>query len=54
MEFESCVRCGKKLTGQKSRECGYGQICWKKVQADLEKDVEHARTNDSSRIPQAD
>lgn len=52
MEFESCGRCGRKLKGQKSRDRGYGSVCWKKVKADLEKDVEHAGTNDSERIPQ--
>lgn len=28
--YETCIRCGKKLTGMESKERGFGKACWAK------------------------
>ena len=30
-EYEYCLRCGRKLKSAKTREQGYGDICFKKM-----------------------
>lgn len=37
-EFLECGRCGRKLIDSKSRERGYGPVCWEKVQKEREED----------------
>ena len=32
MEHIKCLRCGRRLKSEQSRELGYGQICWEKTQ----------------------
>lgn len=29
---ETCIRCGRKLKNQKSKELGFGIVCWQKWQ----------------------
>lgn len=36
MNHESCGRCGRKLKTEKSKEIGYGPVCYKKVLKDRE------------------
>lgn len=31
---ETCIRCGRKLKNQKSKELGFGVICWQKWQVE--------------------
>lgn len=31
MEHIKCLRCGRRLKSEQSRELGYGEICWEKV-----------------------
>lgn len=31
MEHIKCLRCGRRLKSEQSRELGYGEICWKKA-----------------------
>ena len=38
--YLECGRCGRKLVDAKSRERGYGPVCWEKVQAEKEEDEE--------------
>ena len=33
-DHEFCLRCGRKLRNANARELGYGAICFKKLQAD--------------------
>ena len=30
VEHKVCLRCGRKLKSEQSRQLGYGEICWKK------------------------
>lgn len=32
MEHIKCLRCGRRLKSEQSRQLGYGQICWEKSQ----------------------
>ena len=36
--YLECGRCGRKLKDSKSRERGYGPVCWEKVQKEREND----------------
>jgi hypothetical protein len=61
---ETCIRCGRKLTSQVSRERGFGTICWEKYQhqisvkplfgcpADIERDSSNIqeRINDNAKF----
>ena len=29
--YDKCLRCGRKLKTEETRQRGYGDICWKKV-----------------------
>jgi len=37
MQTIECGRCGRALKNLKARELGYGLICWRKLQGELEK-----------------
>ena len=30
--YETCIRCGRKLTNQASKELGFGKVCYEKWQ----------------------
>lgn len=30
MQHEKCLRCGRKLRTESSKELGFGKICWEK------------------------
>lgn len=32
--YETCIRCGRKLTNQASKELGFGKVCWEKWQTE--------------------
>lgn len=32
-EYEYCLRCGRKLKSDRTRQQGYGNICYKKMKA---------------------
>lgn len=32
MEHIKCLRCGRRLKSEQSRQLGYGQVCWEKAQ----------------------
>lgn len=37
--YKYCKRCGKRLKGEENRQRGYGETCFKRVQADAKKDL---------------
>lgn len=51
--YETCIRCGRKLTSQASKELGFGRVCWEKWQTEnilkplfTEQGVLNERTDD--------
>ena len=34
LRFKYCLRCGRRLKNTEAQERGYGDVCWKKQQAD--------------------
>lgn len=34
MLYERCIRCGRKLKTDESKELGFGKVCWKKQQVE--------------------
>lgn len=32
MEHIKCLRCGRRLKSEQSKQLGYGQICWERAQ----------------------
>lgn len=40
-----CAKCGRELKDEKSRQRGYGPVCWKKIQKAKE-EQQHESTED--------
>lgn len=34
MLHENCLRCGRKLKSQASKELGFGKVCWEKYNSE--------------------
>lgn len=34
MKYEKCLRCGRKLKTEDSKELGFGKTCWKKYNSE--------------------
>lgn len=34
MQYEKCLRCGRKLKTEESKELGFGKICWIKYNSE--------------------
>ena len=34
MLYEKCLRCGRQLKTQESKELGFGKVCWKKYNSE--------------------
>ena len=34
MKYENCLRCGRRLKSEESKELGFGKTCWKKYNAE--------------------
>lgn len=32
--YSNCIRCGRKLKNEESKELGFGKICWEKWQSE--------------------
>ena len=32
--YEKCLRCGRKLKSESSKELGFGKICWEKYNSE--------------------
>ena len=52
MVHETCLRCGRKLKTEASKELGFGKTCWEKYNSDVkfkplfEMEAEHDKKND--------
>lgn len=33
--YERCIRCGRKLKNEESKELGFGKVCWEKWNAEI-------------------
>lgn len=34
MQYENCLRCGRKLKTEESKNLGFGKICWEKYNSE--------------------
>ena len=34
MKYENCLRCGRRLKSEESKELGFGKTCWAKYKAE--------------------
>ncbi|WP_164908527.1 DUF6011 domain-containing protein [Halobacillus litoralis] len=46
-KYLECGRCGRKLIDSKSRERGYGPVCWEKFQREREEDGHQMQIHES-------